>query len=122
MRSTGRTPHPARTPRLGAVAVVLTMICLVLSTSGASARTRRTTARAGSTVIRVVAAENFWGSIASQIGGTHAHVVSIITNPNTDPHSYEPTPADARTLADARFVIENGIGYDPWVPKLLAAD
>ena len=122
MRSTGRTPPRARTPRLGAAAVVLTMICLVLSTSGAAATTRRTTARAGGTVVRVVAAENFWGSIARQIGGTHAHVVSIITNPNTDPHSYEPTPADARTLADAQFVIENGIGYDPWVPKLLAAD
>jgi zinc/manganese transport system substrate-binding protein len=72
--------------------------------------------------IRVVAAENFWGSIISQIGGTHAQVTSIITNPNTDPHSYEPTAADARTLAGAQLVIENGIGYDPWVPKLLAAD
>src|SRR5579871_6656717 len=50
-------------------------------------------------VIRVVAAENFWGSIAAQIGGAHVHVTSIITNPNTDPHSYEPTPRDARTIA-----------------------
>jgi zinc/manganese transport system substrate-binding protein len=73
-------------------------------------------------VVHVVAAENFWGSIASQIGGEHAQVTSIITNPNTDPHSYEPTTADAKALADAQFVIENGIGYDPWVPKLLAAD
>jgi zinc/manganese transport system substrate-binding protein len=71
---------------------------------------------------RVAAAENFWGSIASQIGGVHAQVVSIISDPNTDPHSYEPTAADARTLAEAQLVIENGIGYDPWVPKLLAAD
>jgi zinc/manganese transport system substrate-binding protein len=72
--------------------------------------------------IEVVAAENFWGSIARQIGGRHAQVVSIITNPNTDPHSYEPTAGDARTIAGAQFVIENGIGYDPWVPRLLAAD
>jgi len=72
--------------------------------------------------IVVVAAENFWGSIARQVGGSHARVVSIITNPNTDPHSYEPTAGDARTIAGAQFVIENGIGYDPWVPKLLAAD
>jgi zinc/manganese transport system substrate-binding protein len=49
-------------------------------------------------------------------------VASIITNPTTDPHSYEPTAADARTVAGAQFVIENGIGYDPWLPKLLAAD
>jgi zinc/manganese transport system substrate-binding protein len=70
----------------------------------------------------VVAAENFWGSIAGQLGGTHVQVRSIVTNPTTDPHSYEPTAGDARTLAMARLVIENGIGYDPWVPKLLAAD
>jgi zinc/manganese transport system substrate-binding protein len=73
-------------------------------------------------VVHVVAAENFWGSIAKQLGGRHAQVVSIITNPNTDPHSYEPTAANARTVAGATFVIENGIGYDPWVPKFLAAD
>ena len=73
-------------------------------------------------VIQVVAAENFWGSIASQIGGRHVHVTSIITNPDTDPHSYEPTAADARTIAGAQFVIENGIGYDPWAARLLESD
>lgn len=79
-------------------------------------------AQANGTVIHVVAAENFWGSIASQIGGEHTQVTSIITNPDTDPHSYEPTAGDAKNLAAAQFIIENGIGYDPWVPKLLAAD
>ena len=74
-----------------------------------------------SRVIQVVAAENFWGSLASQIGGAHVHVVSIITNPNTDPHSYEPTANDARVIASARLVIENGVGYDPWIARLLAA-
>jgi zinc/manganese transport system substrate-binding protein len=73
-------------------------------------------------VIRVVAAENFWGSIASQLGGSHAQVTSIITNPNTDPHSYEPTTADAKTIAGAQLVIEDGVGYDPWASRLLAAD
>lgn len=73
-------------------------------------------------MIQVVAAENVWGSIASQLGGRHVHVVSIITNPNTDPHSFEPTALDARTMAGAQLVIENGIGYDPWVSRLLAAD
>jgi zinc/manganese transport system substrate-binding protein len=73
-------------------------------------------------VIQVAAAENFWGSLASQLGGTHVRVASIITNPNTDPHSYEPTAADAKTIAGARLVIENGVGYDPWVGRLLAAD
>ena len=73
-------------------------------------------------VVSVIAAENFWGSIASQLGGVHARVISIIANPNTDPHSYEPTAADARAVASARLVIENGVGYDPWMDRLLAAD
>lgn len=73
-------------------------------------------------VVPVVAAESFWGSIASQVGGTRVHVTSIVSNPDSDPHSYEPTPADARAMAEARLVIYNGIGYDPWAPKLLAAD
>jgi zinc/manganese transport system substrate-binding protein len=72
--------------------------------------------------IRVVAAENFWGSIAGQIAGAKASVQSIITNPGEDPHSYEPSAGDARTLATAQLVIVNGIGYDPWAPKLLAAN
>ena len=70
----------------------------------------------------VVAAENFWGSIAAQLGGTKARVTSVITSPATDPHDYEPTAADARTIAGARMVIVNGVGYDPWASKLIAAN
>jgi zinc/manganese transport system substrate-binding protein len=71
--------------------------------------------------LKVVAAENFWGSIASQLGGSRVDVSSIIVNPDTDPHSYEPTAADARTIAGAQLAIVNGIGYDDWAPKLLTA-
>jgi zinc/manganese transport system substrate-binding protein len=74
----------------------------------------------GGTIV-VVAAENFWGSIARQLGGSRVTETSIISNPSTDPHDYEPTAADARAIAVARLVIVNGIGYDPWVPKLIAA-
>ena len=80
-----------------------------------------TGAGAGKHGLAVVAAENFWGSIASQLAGSKATVTSIIVNPNTDPHSYDPTPANARTLAGAKLAIVNGIGYDDWAPKLLAA-
>lgn len=86
-----------------------------------SVATPTTPAAGGSRVVTVVAAESFWRSIAAQVGGRHARVFSLITNPNVDPHSYEPSAADARALARARVVIENGIGYDPWVARLLAA-
>jgi zinc/manganese transport system substrate-binding protein len=72
--------------------------------------------------VRIVAAENFWGSIARQLGGAHAQVQSLIVNPAQDPHSYEPTTSDARAMATAQLAIVNGVGYDPWAPKLLAAN
>jgi zinc/manganese transport system substrate-binding protein len=72
--------------------------------------------------LQVVAAENFWGSIAGQLGGGKVAVKSIIVNPNTDPHSYEPTAADARAMAGAKLAIVNGIGYDKWASKALAAN
>jgi zinc/manganese transport system substrate-binding protein len=72
--------------------------------------------------LQVVAAEDFWGSIASQLGGDRVTVRSIIVNPDTDPHSYEPTPSDARTMAGSTVAIVNGIGYDNWASQLLAAD
>jgi zinc/manganese transport system substrate-binding protein len=72
--------------------------------------------------IHVVAAENFWGSIAAQLGGSRVQVTSVISNPATDPHDYEPTALDARTFAGAQMVIVNGVGYDPWAPKLVAAN
>lgn len=72
--------------------------------------------------IAIVAAENFWGSIAAQLGGERVSVTSIIASPDADPHDYEPTAADARALASAQYVVENGAGYDPWVAKLIAAN
>lgn len=75
-----------------------------------------------STAINVVAGENFWGSLASQLGGSKVDVTSIVTDPNADPHEYESSPADARAFADARLVILNGAGYDDWGHKLLDAN
>ncbi|HTD58101.1 MAG TPA: zinc ABC transporter substrate-binding protein [Solirubrobacteraceae bacterium] len=71
--------------------------------------------------LQVVAAENFWGSIAAQVGGEKVQVRSIVVNPNADPHSYEPSAEDARAMAGAQVAIVNGIGYDEWASRLLAA-
>jgi zinc/manganese transport system substrate-binding protein len=97
----------------------VTAVTATAVTAGCSTRTARSST---STPLRVVAAENFWGSIASQLGGAKVDVQSIITNPDTDPHDYDPSAGDARSLSDAAVVIVNGIGYDPWVSKLLAAE
>jgi zinc/manganese transport system substrate-binding protein len=72
-------------------------------------------------VLQVVAAENFWGSLVSQLGGTHVNVLSIVSDPNADPHEYETNTTDARAIANADYVIVNGAGYDSWADKLLSA-
>jgi zinc/manganese transport system substrate-binding protein len=71
--------------------------------------------------VAIVAGENFYGDIATQIGGADVAVRSILTNPDQDPHEFEASPATARQLADARLVIYNGADYDPWMVKLLSA-
>lgn len=102
---------PARI-RLACAAAVLVLAAGCNSSAPAAAPSGR---------IQVVAAENFWGSIARQLGGDRVDVTSIVTNPAADPHDYEPTPADARTVADSRMTIVNGIGYDEWASRLLSA-
>jgi zinc/manganese transport system substrate-binding protein len=70
--------------------------------------------------LAVVAAENFYGDIARQIGGEQIDVVSIMSNPDQDPHLFETTPGVVRQIAGAQLVILNGANYDPWMEKLLA--
>ena len=72
-------------------------------------------------VLHVVAAENFWGNITQQLGGSHVTVTSIITDPNADPHTYETDPKDAAAISAASFVVLNGVGYDDFASKLLDA-
>ena len=102
---------------------VVTAVSLsVLALAGAGIRLATVGAATAGGGLQVVAAENFWGSIAAQLGGGRVHVTSVITSPATDPHDYEPTAADARTMAGAQLAIVNGIGYDPWASKLIAAN
>jgi zinc/manganese transport system substrate-binding protein len=73
-------------------------------------------------VVNVVAGENFWGSLVSQIGGVHVHVTSIITDPNTDPHEYQANDSVAEAITNAQYVILNNVGYDDWGTSIVAAD
>jgi zinc/manganese transport system substrate-binding protein len=72
--------------------------------------------------INIVAAENFYGDVATQIGGNNVSVTSILTNPDQDPHLFEASPSTARELVGAKIVIVNGADYDPWMEKLLGAN
>jgi zinc/manganese transport system substrate-binding protein len=93
---------------------------MLLAVAGCSAGTTGASSPSSGT-IGVVAGENFWGDIVSQIGGSHVKVTSIVSDPNADPHEYEASAADAAALASAQFVLENGVGYDDFMGKLLKA-
>ncbi len=71
------------------------------------------------TVIPIVAAENFWGNLVTQLAGVHGNVTSIVSDPNTDPHQYASNPADAKLIANAKMVILNGMQYDTWASQLV---
>lgn len=71
--------------------------------------------------VPVVAAENVYGDVVAQLGGDHVLVTSIMSDPNVDPHAYETSAKDAALIADARLVIQNGMGYDAFIDHLLVA-
>lgn len=99
--------------------VAASAVVAALATGGCATTARQASASAK---VIVVAAENTWGSIAARLGGDKVEAVSLIDNPATDPHDYEPTAADARAVAMAGVVIMNGVGYDTWASKLVAAN
>jgi zinc/manganese transport system substrate-binding protein len=72
--------------------------------------------------VNVVAAENFYGDVARQVGGANVAVTSILSNPDEDPHLFEASASTARALVNAKIVIVNGADYDPWMEKLLKAN
>jgi len=109
------------------VAIVLVVIVagavgvgLILSGNGSTSL--GTTVTDSSVKVKVVAAENFWGSLISQLGGAHANVTSIVSDPNTDPHEYESNPANARAITNAQIVVVNGAGYDAWALNIISAE
>ena len=96
-----------------ALAVGLAGGCVVAPSLSADADAR---------VFDAVATISAWGSILAQLGGAHVREHTIISNPHVDPHDYEPTPADGRTIATARLLLVNGIGYDRWAARAAAAN
>ena len=108
---------------LGIIAASTCVLAACHSTpaTGGSATAGSSTTAAPTPAIDVVASTNVWGDITKQIGGEHVNVTSILSDPNTDPHAYEANAQTAAALSKAAFVVENGLGYDDFMDKLLAA-
>jgi zinc/manganese transport system substrate-binding protein len=98
-----------------------TLLLIVVVGSAWYAHSHKVIAAKHDNKLQIVAAENFWGSLVSQIGGNKVQVLSIVSDPNADPHEYESSSKDARAVATANYVVINGAGYDSWAQKLLSA-
>jgi len=111
-----RAARPALTALLAAaVAMPLASACSPASGGTSPGGT------AASGTIEAVGAENEYASVISQVGGTYVHVDAIMSDPSTDPHAFEASPAVAREIGSARLIVQNGVGYDTWATTILNA-
>ncbi len=91
----------------------LSVVALASACSSASGATH---APAG--VIVAVGAENEYANVISQVGGKYVQASAIMSNPNTDPHTFEASPSVARTVNEAQLMVQNGVGYDEFMTTI----
>ena len=90
--------------------LVLFSLLLPLSLSTASAAEK----------LQVVTSFSILADIAHQVGGEHIRITNMV-GPDADAHTYEPTPDDAKALLKARLIIKNGLGFEPWLDRLVTS-
>jgi len=102
-------------------AVLLAAILLASGCSSSSSSSAQGTASgstAGSAAVTAIGAENEYANVIQQVGGTYVHAEAIMSDPNTDPHTFEASPSVAREIGQAKLVVQNGLGYDSWADTI----
>jgi len=108
--------------RFGVVSAVLPLAAIVLASGCSSSSAAAGSAAAGATgAITAIGAENEYASVIGQVGGKYVHAVAIMSNPDTDPHTFQASPSIAREISQARLVVQNGAGYDDWMTSMAKA-
>ena len=96
--------------RIKALAAVVALGVMPLASACASS-TAATSGSGGGKIV-AVGAENEYADVLSQVGGKYVQVSAIMSNPNTDPHTFEASASVARVVSAAQLVVQNGVGYD----------
>ena len=92
------------------------------SAAGGTSAAPASASPVSTTKITAIGAENEYADVISQVGGKYVQASSIMSNPNTDPHTFEASPAVAREITGASLVVQNGVGYDDWATTIENAD
>ncbi|HEY3940923.1 MAG TPA: zinc ABC transporter substrate-binding protein [Acidimicrobiales bacterium] len=110
-----RSAHESRRYK-AALAAVVAGVALLGSACGPPSASAASNGRTG--VVAAVGAENQYADVISQIGGQYVKAVAILSNPNTDPHTFESSPTVAAAVRQATLIVQNGIGYDDFMTKI----
>ena len=108
-----RTRSVART---AALSLAMATATALLATACSSATAAGNIGSSAS--IQAIGAENEYANVIQQIGGKYVQVTAIMSNPNTDPHTFEASPAVAREISNASLIVQNGVGYDTWASDI----
>ena len=108
--------------RVGVISTALPLAVIVLASGCSSSSAADGSATSGdSGTITAIGAENEYASVIGQVGGKYVHAVAIVSNPDTDPHTFEASPSVAREISQARLIVQNGAGYDDWITGIQRA-
>jgi zinc/manganese transport system substrate-binding protein len=102
-------------------AALLASACSSSAASPGGAGGTSTAAAASTATITAIGAENEYADVISQVGGKYVRATAIMSNPNTDPHTFEASPAVAREVSTAQLVVQNGVGYDTFMNTIESA-
>jgi zinc/manganese transport system substrate-binding protein len=108
--------------RTGALALALPLAAALLATACSSSSGGGTASTTSSSTITAIGAENEYADVISQIGGKYVNTKSIMSNPSTDPHTFEASPSVAQSMSQAKLIVQNGVGYDGWATTIENAD
>src|SRR5579859_3134288 len=103
--------------RTRSLAVVVPLAVALLASACSSSPAPDSPASGGGT-IAAVGAENEYANVIAQVGGKYVQVNAIMSNPNTDPHTFEASASVAREISSAQLVVQNGVGYDTFMNSI----
>ena len=97
------------------LAAALSLGAAVLTSACSSASGAATSGSSAGDAIVAAGAENEYANVIAQVGGKYVQASAIMSNPNTDPHTFEASPSVAREVSAAQLVVQNGAGYDTFM-------
>src|ERR1700728_1064202 len=121
MRGSAGRPTAGRITGRQPVGILLLAVLAALVATVVAACSGGATAASDSGKIVAVGAENEYADVIGQVGGTYVQPSAIMSNPNTDPHTFEASIAVAREVGNAQLVVQNGIGYDDFMNSIESA-